>query len=626
MAKNDLGVLALLAVFALLGGFAVRQVGSLDAGFQLRAGEYVLDGNGWPRTDPFSYTMREHRYLDTTWGYQVAIAAVQRVWGAAGLSVFHALLVLAAFGLTHATLRLLDVGRTAAAALILLAGLASELRFETRPELVSYLLLAAVCYLLQRRACGRRAPSWLLVPLFWAWVNLHALFVLGWAALACFFVGGRLRAGRFDRDLLRWSLVAAAAGLLNPYGWRALAFPLTLVTRLDESNPFGESIGELTSPFAPRISAAFPFYPRLTFFAFYLLVALALLALPRLVRERRYAAALLVAPFLWLAGSAVRNIPPFALACLPGIACGLAGVARGPFLRRAWVARTGAVALTVCCLALGARVVSDAHYVDTRRVERSGLGWNREALPIDAASWAAAAGLDGPVLNTLGYGGTLMWFARQPVFIDGRLEVVGETFYEEYRKIFAAESELEAAVARYGIEWIVFPYKSNPGMLRRLSGDPRWRLAYLDGQAVIFTRRGTRAARASHPSAARAAAPPADWRPDRLPGLGGRERLSGVRRWLTGFATHRSFPCESFGLGLYHYFRGDAARAAARFAQAIDESDGAYYEIYANLGSALFRLGRLEAAADCYRIVLEERPDNELARRRLAEIGGRAGS
>ena len=38
-------------------------------------------------------------------------------------------------------------------------------------------------------------------------------------------------------------------------------------------------------------------------------------------------------------------------------------------------------------------------------------------------------------------------------------------------------------------------------------------------------------------------------------------------------------------------------RAAIQFARAIDESDGAYFECYQNLGSALFHLGRSMAYA-----------------------------
>jgi len=255
-----------------------------------------------------------------------------------------------------------------------------------------------------------------------------------------------------------------------------------------------------------------------------------------------------------------------------------------------------------------------------RRGDLFGLGWNRTALPVAAVEYANRVVLRGRVLNYLSFGGYLMWARPEPVFIDGRLEVVGERFYESYRKALATEAALEAAVARHGIEWLFFPYKMSPQLLRRLALDRRWRLAYLDHLAVIFVRAGTPADGVLHPSVAQAMAPPEDLRFERLPGLGGPPRKAGVRRWLAGLVRRERFASDSFGRGLFHYFLGDPARAAPLFARGIEESGGAYYEMYSNLGSSMFRLARYPEARDCYRVVAEEQPKNELARRRLAEI------
>ena len=69
------GILLLL-VFLLLLAFAIRTVGSPDVGFHLRAGEEILDGSGWPRSVSFTYTVNDHEYIDTSWGYQAGIALV----------------------------------------------------------------------------------------------------------------------------------------------------------------------------------------------------------------------------------------------------------------------------------------------------------------------------------------------------------------------------------------------------------------------------------------------------------------------------------------------------------------------------------------------------------------------
>ena len=97
---------ALVAVFGLLAVLATRQVSSLDVGFHLKAGEHLLAGNGWPDTDPFTFTVNAHPYIDTSWGYQVVLAVLERTFGPAGLVLFHAALVLAALSLLWATARL----------------------------------------------------------------------------------------------------------------------------------------------------------------------------------------------------------------------------------------------------------------------------------------------------------------------------------------------------------------------------------------------------------------------------------------------------------------------------------------------------------------------------------------
>src|SRR5262245_60469791 len=50
-------------VLSLLVLLAFRQVGSLDIGFHLKAGERLLAGDGWPRTDPFTFTLSDRPYI-----------------------------------------------------------------------------------------------------------------------------------------------------------------------------------------------------------------------------------------------------------------------------------------------------------------------------------------------------------------------------------------------------------------------------------------------------------------------------------------------------------------------------------------------------------------------------------
>ena len=190
---------ALVLVLLLIGLFALRQVASPDIGFHLKAGNYILSGNGWPQDDPFTYTVNDHAYIDTSWGYQVLLALVERISGAPGMILLHVALVLVVFSLVALTTRMVPGEIRLLIPVLLLGGVAAEPRLEVRPELLSFAFLALVLYLLHRHAEGLRSPLWALPVIFLSWTNSHSLFVLGWVAMGCFLLGLALKRKRVDR-------------------------------------------------------------------------------------------------------------------------------------------------------------------------------------------------------------------------------------------------------------------------------------------------------------------------------------------------------------------------------------------------------------------------------------------
>jgi len=597
-------------VLLAIGLLAVRQVGNPDTGFHLRAGAHILSGAGFPRTDPFTFTVADRPYVDTSWGFQVLLALAERAAGPVGIVLFGVVLVLATFLLLRATARLGPCDELTVAGLLLLGACAAEPRFEPRPELLSWALLALVLHLLHRHAEGRGAPLWLLPPIFAVWANAHALFAAGLAALACFALAALAR-GRLDRALAGWSAAAAAATLLNPYGVRALLFPFTLLTRMDRGNVFARRIGEFESLFGQLRSEQLGFYlVPLACAVCWLLLAVA--SAPRLWRQRRGRCLLLGAVFLLPALAMVRNVPLLVVATLPGLAWGLAPApvtaARRP---RVWAA----AGLAGLALLLSVRTVTDAYYVGARRFERFGVDWNRIALPVDALDWAAGAGLPGRPLNHLNFGGYLMWRSGRPVFVDGRLEVIGERFYAEYRLALDAPAAREQAVARHGLGWIVFPHRVEPGLFAALSGDGRWRLGYVDAVAAIFVRADAGWEHEIAPGAwellaGDAPAPELE----RLPGP--RDRRP-VAAWLAGLYRRQVYPVAPYHRGLLHAARGEPGPALAWFAAAIRDSGGRYAELDARLGSALAALGRTEEARAAYHRALAGAAPWRFAHRRM---------
>ncbi len=608
---------ALGALFLLIALLCIRQVGSHDLGFHLNAGEQILGGGGFPVHDTFTYTINDHPYVDTTWGYQVAITLIQRVAGPAGQVLAHGLAILAVFGMVFAAGRRIGADPLSLLLLLFAATLMSEIRFEVRPEVASWLFLAAVLLVCHHHAEGGRGKLWLLPVLQGLWVNVHGLFILGWGVIGAFVVGTWLRDRKLDRRLLAFGAGAMAVSILNPYGLRGVLFPLTLATRLDSGNVFAQEIGELLSLWR---AMALPGHNDLAYWLYWWFAAAALLSLPGWIRDRRYPDLLLALMFFPLAFQTVRNLPLAAIVCAPGIACALrlderlAGVAGESTLPlRSW----GLALFTTLTLVVGLRVYQDAWYVDDRRGIRFGVGWNADRLPVEAVAYLRVNPPRGRVLNQLGFGGQLMWGVPTKVFVDTRLEVLGEEFYEIYKQVLSSEQALAAAVDRWGIGWIVLSHRQNPVLTRQLSRDARWRLVHADPLAAVWVDQRENLGFPASASLQRLSTEFSFPDLQTLPGLGGPPRRGSLTRWAAGLVTRQRFPTRDFRLGLFHYFRGEAEYAAARFANAIAGSRGDYPEIYNNLGTVLLYLDRFDEAADCFRVVLDADPDDAHAREHL---------
>ena len=620
----------LILLFLLLTLLAIRQVGSPDAGFHLKAGDFILTGHGWPDTDSFTYTLNNRHYLDTSWGYQVLLTLAHRAGGAPGMVIFHWIILAALFFLIYKTARLSSVDPATLFALMGAGILACEIRYDIRPELLSYLFFAAVLYAVHRHAFGLKTPLWVLPLLLWLWANCHALFVLGWAVLACAIVGLWWRDHRPDKPLLLWTLASFLAPLVNPYGLRGVLFPFTLLTRFQSGNIFAQTVGEFSSPFAIRTSPETPYYPWLPIWTFRIVAVLLPAAVVVLLRRRTYWAALLGLIFIPLGAKMVRNIPVMLIAALPVMVWALPVSElwrrlRWP-ARRARFARNALLAaMALSAVGLGLRVRTNAYYLSTLRPDRFGWGWNRAVLPVDAAQYVKRTGLPGRMLNDFCFGGYLMWALPQPVFADDRLELAGEEFYKGFQEIFSSSEALERAAARYGIQWIILPHTQEPAAVARLSTDPRWRLAYLDRVAVIFIREGSNAPGWVDRDSVERLAPQT---PDLtgLPGLGGPPRRSPLMRWLSGLVKPQHYPMEEFNTAVFHYYRDEYSLAEAWLRAALMAGGEAYNDIYLNLGITLAQEKNYSGAALCYRAVLRDEPGNTTAAGRMAALvsAGRA--
>ena len=535
---------ALAAACALAVLLAVRPISSLDLGYHLAYGEHFLDTGEIVDTNPYLYTVdgrpqhrradlgpgcwwdarHRYRFPNANWLTQIAMAWVHRRAGVDGLIAMQVLLVSGTFGLVIVAMRRLRLPWPMAAAGVLIMCLGGYPRFSLRPELVSYLLLAAQLAIL----VGGR-PGWVaaaaLAAIQLAFVNVHSFWpiglgltgaflleaVLGWAWLR---VGSRR--GPMSKDdavaeaLRRRSRRAAVLGctllaqlcvsFVNPWTWRIVILPVQTVRYMWVHNvgrphqgPGANSwarIGELYRTLTPGVFASVK--ATVTYVTLLCLMGLGAIGA---VLKRRWA---WLAVMAGLAASSMGHRRNIALAPLLATPVVLAGVwvllsPVGGKLRRH--GGRVSVACSAGVLAVGAWFVLAAatqrFYYAERLPYRLATGFARVVVPIGASEWLNNHRPQGRLWTDFDTSSNVHFFVRPhpgvPVLTNTWPQppsVIGDVMrYCEGTKGF---SKVERV---YDPQIVVL--SSSPGnqlLLRRLWEDKGWALVFLDAAHVIFLR------------------------------------------------------------------------------------------------------------------------------------------
>jgi hypothetical protein len=445
-----------------------------DTYLHIAAGRWMLTHLALPLQDPFSHSLAGAVWVPHEWLAEIILALVYDAAGWSGL----VLVAAAGFATGMALLSryLLRYFEPFSALILVTLGAALVLgHLLVRPHLLALPLLVIWSgELFAARDTGSAPPAWLLL-LMALWANLHGSFMFGLALALCLGAEAALLSGRRMPEARRWALfglLAVAASLMTPNGVAGFVEPfrLTMMPALQAS--FNEWMSPNFQSFQPleiwllgMIALGFTTGIRLPLHRLLLLLALCHMALTH-VRH---------AELLGLIG-------PLAVAASlgPQIAARIRSAPVSAVGRA--VARLAAPAhLPAVALALVIAVATSLPVL-LRPIER------RDDLVTPAAALAAAAQmrLTGPVFNSEGFGGYLI-FSGIPTFIDGRIELYGDTFLARYLEAeHGSEAALVALLERYGITWTLLAPEE--GTTQRLDNLRGWRRVYSDGHAVIHKR------------------------------------------------------------------------------------------------------------------------------------------
>jgi len=516
---------ALLAVATVAA--TMQPVRSYDLWWHLATGRLMASDGRIPTEDPFSFTRPGTPWLDHEWVFQ-RLAYEGHSLGQWRFLLFGTV----AMGLGTYLLLALCLARRAREESVgwMLLGLSiagARFRFDFRPEMLSYLFLAALCaLLLNSRREGRARPEWLLFPLFAVWANVHPAVLLGAASLYAWLAGEWIQTRLADRRVparsprLWIALASPWALLLNQGGWRLIAVPIEIRRIVASGHAPNREW------FQPQFSDFPLFFGSVAFVLLVLLspvcISLTALLFPKARRPVishsaelslsavgwggalrsglgviDWAPTLVLALMTWMAFQQLRNIGFFFL-ILP-----LALVRPLSFLLEmvrvpAWAPRVlgGAVLALLIPIFM-----------------RSAPQWNEESslaqvAPEKAVRFLQANRVGERLFNDVKFGGYLIWrrFPEHRVFIDGRNEIYDPLL----ERIFGAlgdwnrwqgmldDFRIDAAMLRRGqVQAVMYPPAAVGGMPRRemrafsaaYFQQSLWALVYWDDLCLIFVRR-----------------------------------------------------------------------------------------------------------------------------------------
>lgn len=474
-----------------------------DTGWHIRTGEWILQNGRVPTVDLFSFTKTGQPWIAWEWLSDVAMALAHRIEGLAGVVLLAMLLL----GVTSVSIYREAVAkgshRSIAIVLIWLAMAASTIHWLARPHLVTPLMAAVFCRILNSVERKQNpAPLWSLPLLTILWANLHGGFFVGIALICTYAIGTGaeelLLGSRQNiwvrlRKYLLAGATCAMASLLNPYGYRLHIH----VAEYLGTSFYRARITEFQSINFHSFTAAY----------FETLLVLAIAAAAWHLRSRRFTPALLLLSWSHLALFSARNIPIFAVVAVPGIS-----VAVREWLDSETSSRRFKETLRELewgihligeryqskgrhlapCFALLVLAVLLTHPDHGKVLQAE---FDKSRFPVDAAGFLWQQHWVSPtrIYSSWQWGGYLIYrlWPSLTVFDDGRTDFYGPAFVNEGLRVWDADPDWSKILDRYQVNVALLPVDSALAtVMREKDGD--WKPIYQDHIAVLFAKAETK--------------------------------------------------------------------------------------------------------------------------------------
>lgn len=467
-----------------------------DIGRHLASGKLIWETGQVYKTNTFSYTEPDQRFINHHWLTEVVFYWIGRVAGLKALILFKAFILTLTWLILWLTVR-----KRVSPVLFILISILSLFFFfhraDVRGEMFSYLFLAIYLYILfAAKNDQKKKLLWLLPLIQLAWTNMHIYFVLGPMIYIFFLIHTYFSGDKtwpFKKPLLIGGLILLAT-LINPNGLSGALAPFNIL------KDYGYSIVENQSIFFLK---DYGIMIRVINF-FVISVILATYVIFRTIKKRglrnNLFEILTLTAMAILAAMMIRNTGPYAIVFVPVVSL---LTARSSLLSAKWsigklsvqsVQRALLRTLSIVIVLLIFITISNRLFDWIGIPKQFGLH-----IPTGAAKgvdFVKTNNIQGPVFNNFDVGSFLIWklYPDQKVFVDGRPEAYSVEFLQnKYIPMQQDPDAWKKYSEEYGINYVFFDHRDITPWARKFMADisrnHAWAPIYLDDSVVIFIKR-----------------------------------------------------------------------------------------------------------------------------------------
>ncbi len=479
---SDLLFIAMIVWLFMLGEDAwSRLLVDGDTGWHIRVGEYILDGQGIPRTDMFSLTKFGEPWFAWEWGADVIYGWLHRTWGLKGIVVLSGAQI-ALFAVALARFMVWRGANTmVAVGITLLASGAASMHYLARPHLFTLVLLPFAIWVLERDRVRPDGRVWWLIPAVAVWTNLHGGFL---AFLSCIglLVAGEALERRWT-GVRRYGLLLAGCGaatLINPYGY---GLHLHVASYL-QSDWIKDAVEEFQSP---RFRSE-------NLLQYEALLLLGLMAAASCAWNRRWAHAFWILFWAHQSLASVRHVTIYVTLAAPLVAVELTTLWRR-FANGAPKASLRAIFDSLTDdMASNFRWTSvwPVAFVAALLMVDFGHKWPQDfpalRFPVKMIGENAKRIGGQRVLTTDEWADYLLYrfYPNQRVYFDGRSDFYGPVVGKEYVRLTGGGHDWNTILDKHDFRTALLPLDS--AITTLLKTHPRWRVVADDGKSLIFER------------------------------------------------------------------------------------------------------------------------------------------